>query len=130
MGEWISDVCSYAIGRVFSGGALVHEPPHVGLAVNAPKGFRLGIDPWLHTAAEVRRLAKALSGTGGTLVFVASNPLDAIWEKRPAEPVGAVAIHKVEHAGVLASEKIARTVDLVKEKIGRASCRDRVCQYV
>lgn len=115
-GRYTTQLAEQVDGSVFSGGDLVNEPPHVWLARNAPKGFRLGIDPWLHTAAEMRRLTKALSGIGGMLVFVASNPLDAIWEERPAEPVGAVAIHKVEHAGVLASEKIARIVDLVKEK--------------
>ncbi|MGO8586929.1 hypothetical protein ACC846_38925, partial [Rhizobium ruizarguesonis] len=48
---------------------LVNEPPHLWLAANGGKGLRLGIDPLLHAGAEVRRLERALSQIGGTLVF-------------------------------------------------------------
>ncbi|MCF6368251.1 aminopeptidase P family protein [Rhizobium halophilum] len=101
---------------VVTGGDLVNEPPHRWLSRNGSKGFRLGIDPWLHTAAEVRRLQKALEEIGGSLVFLAANPLDAIWSDRPAEPMGAVMIQKQEHAGKLAAEKIAEVAAQVKEK--------------
>ena len=103
-------------GSVFTGGDLVNEPPHLWLARNGSRGFRLGIDPWLHTAAEVRRLRKSLEEIGGTLVFVGANPVDAIWSDRPAEPVEAVSIQKVEHAGRLPADKIATIVEQVKAK--------------
>jgi Xaa-Pro aminopeptidase len=101
---------------VFTGGDLVNEPPHLWVPRNVPKGFRLGIDPWLHTAAEVRRLEKALAEVEGSLVFLPSNPLDAIWTDRPAEPLGQVAIQKAEHAGTLATDKIGVIVEKVREK--------------
>jgi Xaa-Pro aminopeptidase len=115
-GRYTTQLKEQVDGSVFTGGDLVNEPPHLWLPRNGSKGFRLGIDPWLHTAAEVRRLEKALAEIGGSLVFVSSNPVDAIWTDRPAEPMGAVAIQKAEHAGTLASEKIAAISAQVQAK--------------
>ena len=115
-GRYTTQLKEQVDGSVFTGGDLVNEAPHLWLLQNGAKGFRLGIDPWLHTTAEVRRLEKALAEIGGALVFVQSNPVDAIWTDRPAEPMGVVAIQKVEHAGALASEKIAGISAQVKER--------------
>lgn len=115
-GRYITQLKEQVDGSVFSGGDLVNEPPHAWLKANAAKGFRLGVDPWLHTAAEVRKLSKAIDEIGGSLVFVPSNPLDAIWTDRPAEPLGAVMIQRHEHAGTLAAEKIPMIAAQVKEK--------------
>ncbi|KEQ05014.1 aminopeptidase P family protein [Pseudorhizobium pelagicum] len=115
-GRYTTQLKEQVDGEVFTGGDLVGEPPHLWLRHHGTKGFRLGIDPWLHTAAEVRRLRKALEEIDGSLIFLPSNPLDAIWTDRPAEPVGTVAIQKADHAGTLASEKIAAIVEQVKDK--------------
>ncbi|MCM2472026.1 aminopeptidase P family protein [Rhizobium sp. CG5] len=115
-GRYVTQLAEQVDGAVFSGGDLVGEPPHLWLSAHAVKGFRLGIDPWLHTSAEVRRLEKALAGLDGSLVFVSENPLDAIWDNRPAEPLGAVAIQTDSYAGVLAKDKIARICSELTDK--------------
>jgi Xaa-Pro aminopeptidase len=115
-GRYVTQLAEQVDGAVFTGGDLVNEPPHVWLPRHGPKGFRLGIDPWLHAGAEVRRLEKALAEIGGSLVLLDANPLDAIWTDRPAEPLGAVSIQKQEHAGTLASEKVTAIAAQVKEK--------------
>ena len=115
-GRYTTQLVEQVDGSVFTGGDLVNEPPHLWIPKNAPKGFRLGIDPWLHAGAEVRRLEKALAEIDGVLVLLDANPLDAIWTDRPAEPMGAVSIQKQEHSGKLASEKIAEIAAGVKEK--------------
>lgn len=115
-GRYVTQLAEQVDGSVFTAGDLVNEPPHVWLPHHGAKGFRLGIDPWLHAGAEVRRLEKALAEIGGSLVLLDANPLDAIWTDRPAEPLGAVSIQKQEHAGTLASEKIAAIAAQVKEK--------------
>jgi Xaa-Pro aminopeptidase len=115
-GRYTTQLKEQVDGDVFIGGDLVGEPPHLWLRHHGVKGFRLGIDPWLHTAAEVRRLKKALEEIDGSLIFLPSNPLDAVWTDRPAEPVGAVAIQKADHAGTLASAKIAAIAEQVKDK--------------
>lgn len=105
-GRYTTQLAHQVDGSVFTGGDLVGAPPAVWIEKNAPKGFRLGIDPWLHTAAEVRRLERALSSAGGELVLLEANPLDAIWRDRPAEPLGRVSIQVANVAGLLAHEKI------------------------
>ncbi|KAB1087050.1 aminopeptidase P family protein [Neorhizobium galegae] len=115
-GRYVTQLAEQVDGSMFTAGDLVNEPPHVWLPRHGAKGFRLGIDPWLHAGAEARRLEKALAEIGGWLVLLDANPLDAIWADRPAEPLGAVSIQKQEHAGTLASEKIAAIASQVKEK--------------
>ncbi|UDF28911.1 UNVERIFIED_ORG: aminopeptidase P family protein [Roseateles sp. XES5] len=105
-GRYVTQLAEQVDGGVFTGGDLVGEPPHLWLQNHAPKGFRLGIDPWLHTGADVRRLEKALAGIGGTLVFLPHNPLDKAWIGRPAEPLGRVTIQAIDHAGELARDKL------------------------
>jgi Xaa-Pro aminopeptidase len=110
-GRYVTQLAEQVDGSVFTGGDLVGEPPHLWLQNHAPKGFRLGIDPWLHTGAEVRRLEKALAGLGGTLVFLPHNPLDKAWTGRPAEPIGRVTIQAIDQAGELAREKLVKMAE-------------------
>ncbi|MEP0509798.1 MAG: aminopeptidase P family N-terminal domain-containing protein, partial [Aurantimonas coralicida] len=53
---------------------------------NQAAGKRIGFDPWLHTAGEAKRLRTALESVGGELVALAANPIDRIWNDRPAPP--------------------------------------------
>ncbi len=105
-GRYVTQLAEQVDGAVFTGGDLVGEPPHLWLQNHAPKGFRLGIDPWLHTGAEVRRLEKALAGLGGALVFLRHNPLDRIWTGRPSVPLGRVTIQAIDPAGELARDQL------------------------
>ena len=94
-GRYTTQLVEQVDQTVFTGGDLVNEAPHIWIPQHAPKGLRLGVDPWLHTGAEVRRLEKALADIGGTLVFLPHNPLDRLWSDRPGEPLGAVIIQAV-----------------------------------
>ncbi|MDR6756617.1 Xaa-Pro aminopeptidase [Mycoplana sp. BE70] len=114
-GRYVTQLAEQVDGSVFKGGDLVGEPPHVWIPKHVAKGFRLSIDPWLHTGAEVRKLEKALKEIGGTLVQLDHNPLDRIWTGRPAEPLGRVRIQPQEFAGKLAKDKIAEMVAKVGE---------------
>jgi Xaa-Pro aminopeptidase len=105
-GRYTTQLKEQVDGNVFIGGDLIGEPPHKWLAAHAPDGFRLGVDPWLHTSAEVTKLQKALAAKNGSVVFLAANPLDQIWSDRPAEPMGKVTIQYDAQAGVLATDKI------------------------
>lgn len=107
-GRYVTQVRQQVDLDVFTPGDLVGEPPAKWIPAHAPKGFKLGIDPWMHTVAQVSRLEKALADIGGTLVLVPENPLDAVWADRPAEPLGAVSIQPISAAGVDAAEKIAK----------------------
>lgn len=112
-GRYVTQLAEQVDGAVFTGGDLIGEPPHLWIERHAPKGFRLGIDPWLHTGVEVRKLEAALAKIGGTLVHLDHNPLDRLWTDRPDAPMGHVVIQKIEQAGILATEKIADIAETV-----------------
>ncbi len=115
-GRYVTQLAQQVDPDVFTAGDLVKEPPADWIASHASQGFRLGIDPWLHTIAEVRKLKTALEAKGGALVFLPENPLDAIWSDRPAEPVGRVTIQKHQHSGTLARDKIATIAEGVSAR--------------
>ncbi|GGK35112.1 aminopeptidase P family protein [Salinarimonas ramus] len=85
---------------------------------NLAEGAALAYDPWLHTAGEVARLEAAAKAAGGRLVALSPNPIDAIWEDRPARPKAPVRPHPEELAGLSRSEKLARLREtLAAEKL-------------
>jgi Xaa-Pro aminopeptidase len=115
-GRYTTQLAEQVDGAAFTGGDLVNEPPHLWLPAHAPKGFRLGIDPWLHGGAEVKRLEKALQGIEGSVVLLPENPLDQAWHDRPAEPLGAVTVQQDAHAGKPAAEKIIEIAEGLKAR--------------
>ena len=92
---------------VFSPESWVDTPPERWLEDHLKASQTLGYDPWLHTPAQVERLAQAARGLGATLVAVETNPIDAVWPDRPPPPLGAVALHRKRHAGQKTDAKLA-----------------------
>ena len=88
--------------------SLIDPPPEAWLAERLGPGDRLGYDPWLHTAANVEKLAAVCAAGGAELVAVDSNPIDVIWTERPQPPLGAVTLHPLANAGEPADEKLGR----------------------
>jgi Xaa-Pro aminopeptidase len=78
------------------------------LSEKLSKGSVVGFDPWLHTSAEISRLAQSLSVKGIKLKPVTKNLVDAAWGKaRPAPPMEPIAVYPLKYAGRTAGEKIA-----------------------
>ena len=73
-----------------------------------PGGGRLGLDPWLHTRAEIEALEAGLKESGITVAALGTNPVDAVWPDRPARPAGAARIHPDDLAGETAAQKRGR----------------------
>ncbi|WP_181707313.1 aminopeptidase P family protein [Chthonobacter rhizosphaerae] len=94
---------------------LIDEPPSTVLKTAVPKGARIGFDPWLHTAAEAERFEKALKEAGAELVPVGDNPVDAVWDDRPAPPLGAVTLYPEALAGEARAAKVARIAKAVAD---------------
>ena len=114
-GRYTLQVASEVDADLFAHVHLVETPPSQWLKANAASGDRIGYDPWLMTAAEIRRLEAACAAVGAELVAVAANPVDRIWTDRPAPPTGAVSLHPVALAGETAEDKIARLQALLAE---------------
>lgn len=115
-GRYTTQLASQVDPAVFTGGDLVGAPPAKWLSENAPNGFRLGIDAWLHTSAELSRLEKAVAEKGGSVVLLAASPLDPLWEGRPAEPLEPVTIQPDAFTGTAASAKISTIAEIVSAR--------------
>lgn len=119
-GRYTTQLASQVDPAVFTGGDLVGAPPPKWLGEHAPSGFRLGIDPWLHTSAELLRLEKALAEKGGSVVLLAANPLDPLWEGRPAEPLEPVTIQPENFSGTPAQQKIEEIAEGIEGRKAQA----------
>lgn len=83
---------------------LIDEPPAAWLAAHAA-GLRIGVDPWLVPPALFERLDATLRASGGELVALATNPIDAVWHDQPDAPLGAIEPHPLACAGRAAADK-------------------------
>jgi Xaa-Pro aminopeptidase len=98
---------------VFAIDSLIANPPAEWLKANAGSGMRIGLDPWLHTIAEVKALRSAAARAGAEIVTLDENPIDALWQDQPAAPVNPVTIQPLAFAGELAKDKLARTAEAI-----------------
>jgi len=85
------------------------------LADNLAEGAAVGYDPELATVAWEADARNAFARKSIRLVAVETNPLDAIWTDRPAEPLAATLPHALEHAGRTAAEKRADIAAKLRE---------------
>ncbi len=65
----------------------------------------VGFDPDLHTAKQIADWQDKLQGTGITLKPLDINPIDSLWNDRPAPPMGLAEIFPDEVAGRTSEEK-------------------------
>ena len=86
------------------------------LAGQLPKGGTIGYDPNLHTIKEIERLTESLGKAGITLAPQETNPIDQLWQDRPAPPSAPVIPHGLELAGRSAKEKIAELQETLKRE--------------
>ena len=104
-GRYTVQVKTQTDSAVFAVEHLVECPPDQWLAKSI-KGGKIGFDPWLHTAGNAEKLRKACAKAGATLVAVDNNPIDALWDKRPAPPHGPVTLRDIKFAGESTTEKL------------------------
>ena len=84
---------------------LMDEPVHSWLPAVLRRGDKLGYDPWLHTPQEVKQLKEACAKAGAVLTPCEPNPVDAIWDDRPAPPSAKVVPHDLAYAGKSSEDK-------------------------
>ncbi len=109
---------------------LITEPVEAYIGETMRQGQKLGFDPKLFTPDQAQRFRAAASRVGVELVAVASNPIDEIWDGRPAEPISAMLPHDIQFAGQAAGEKRRALAEKLK-KDGRhaavISAPDSLC---
>lgn len=101
------------------------KTPYVWMEEALAKGARVGFDPWLHCAASVERLKKALAKVEAVAVPTDENLVDAIWTERPLPPAAPFQTHSLSYAGKPSEDK--RTLiaaDLKKRNLAAAIITD------
>jgi Xaa-Pro aminopeptidase len=91
---------------VFEVMRIPEDKPADWLIAALPRGGRLGLDPWLHTAKQVEELAEALGPRQIGLERV-ENLVDRVWPDQPPPPCRPIVPHAVELAGRTSAEKRA-----------------------
>lgn len=92
-------------GGLFTIHHAIAEPMTGWIARHLPRRGRLGFDPWLHTPRQIEAITAACLQAGGRAVPIEPNPIDALWDDRPAAPIAPVVLHPERYAGTPAREK-------------------------
>ncbi len=100
--------------KLFEPRDLVAEGPAAWIEANAPKGAKIGYDPWVHTASGVDALRLAATKAGAELIACATNPIDAVWTDQPQAPLAKAMPHDISLAGESAESKRMRIAEDVK----------------
>ena len=79
--------------------------PAKWLGAHVGKGAKIGYDPWLHGKQWVTATAKALAEKQAELVAVETNPIDAVWQDRPAPSPAPALVHPDDVAGQSSAAK-------------------------
>ncbi len=106
-GRYTLQVRDQVDGQVFAFESLLDNRSEAWLAAHLKAKDRLGYDPWLHTPTQIERLRKVASGVGAILVPVETNPVDEVWQARPAPRLGPVTLHDDALAGRAPAVKLA-----------------------
>lgn len=86
---------------------VTEQPWTAWIEEELPKGGRIGFDPWLHTSERTDHVSKKLEPLGISQVPLTLNPIDKLWEDRPASPIAPVVPHDEVFAGQSTSAKRA-----------------------
>ena len=76
----------------------------------------VGIDGMVNSANSIKELISDLRTQGGITLRTNFDPLERIWQDRPAIPENPVVIHPLEYAGEPIREKLARIRKALREK--------------
>ena len=112
-GRYTLQVLDETPGDVFEHHHVTESPPAEWLRLRLRQGDRLGYDPWLHTIESVERLQAACGKAGATLLPVARNLVDRIWDDQPPPPRGPIVPHDLKHAGRASPDKRREIAELL-----------------
>ena len=120
-GRYTLQVRDEAPGDVFEHHHVTESPPADWVRLRLRPGDRLGYDPWLHTIESVERLEAAVAKASATLVPVAENLVDRIWDDQPPPPRGPIVPHDLKHAGHGSPEKRIEIAGLLAKEAADAA---------
>src|SRR5690606_28295519 len=104
-GRYTLQVRDQVDGKLYEYKSVPQDSLGEWIIANAAQGARIGFDPWLHTHGWARGVGKQLADAGAELVAVESNPIDAVWQDRPAPSSAPAIVHDDAVAGRSSAEK-------------------------
>src|SRR5688572_4340948 len=110
-GRYTLQVREQVDGRLYDYESVPQTSVAKWLGEHAPERATIGYDAWLHGKPWVTAGEKALAEKGAKLVPVSANPVDAVWDDRPAPSDAPAAVHATEHAGKSSPEKRAEIAE-------------------
>ena len=120
-GRYTIQVREQVDGRLWSYQSTLETSLPQWLAAHAPKGGRIGYDPWLHTRSWVLAATKALADKGADLVAVDHNPVDQVWADQPSPSAAKLRVLDDQYTGQSSADKRQQVADwLVKEQLDAA----------
>ena len=120
-GRYTLQVRDQVDGRLYAYENVPQTSVAKWLGTHAPEGARIGYDAWLHGKGWVAAAKKTLEARGATLVAVESNPIDAVWQDRPAPSPAPALVHPEVFAGESSQAKReALSAWLAQEKLDGA----------
>ncbi|GGZ12086.1 aminopeptidase [Novosphingobium colocasiae] len=115
-GRYTLQVRDQVDGRLYAYESVPQTSVAKWLGAHAPEGARIGYDAWLHSRPWTEAVGKALAARGGTLVPVDGNPVDAVWQDRPAPSPAPALVHGQEFAGEASEVKRAAVAEWLTAK--------------
>ena len=113
-GRYTVQVRDQVDGNLFDYEPVPETNPAKWLAGHAPDGAKIGYDAWLHGIGWAEQAEAMLAKRGVTLVPISDNPIDAVWEDRPAPSAAPATVHADELAGRNSADKRAAVADWLK----------------
>ncbi|RVQ67886.1 aminopeptidase P family protein [Croceicoccus ponticola] len=104
-GRYTIQVRDQVDGKLWDYESIPQTSPAEWLGRNVGEGARIGFDPWLHSPGWAKAAEKALAKKGATLVAVETNPIDSVWQDRPAPSTAFARPHDEALAGRSSAEK-------------------------
>jgi Xaa-Pro aminopeptidase len=115
-GRYTLQVRSQVDGKDWSYQSVPETSVADWLKEHAPKGARIGYDPWLHSRDWVKKATEALAARGAELVAVEQNPIDKVWSDRPEASKAHLAVHAEKYTGRSSADKRQEIADWLSEQ--------------
>ena len=115
-GRYTLQVRDQVDGRLFEYRSVPEDTIGGWIADNAREGAVIGYDAWLHSPGFVEQAEKRLARAGMEMVAVEANPVDAVWQDRPAPSAAPVMLQDDALAGRSSAEKRGEIAEWLKKE--------------
>ena len=96
--------------------SLANYPPTDWFSDNLRPSIKVGYDPWLMTPNQITHYQAAFKKANAVLKPVGENPIDAVWNNRPAPPSSPIIIHDIAFAGQTAIDKRIQVANALRNE--------------